>query len=127
MNPFKLIRLKYKAYRETRALRDKKQKVITGQTPAHIAVNVLLQIVLIVVFIFGVEHEVFPKVPEADCVPRISIPGVVALRRYCGISVLNTRVCTVCLRCTVVLQSVTFWLKRALLSLSFMVETIVVL
>jgi hypothetical protein len=75
MNPFKLIRLKYKAYRETRALRDKKQKVITGQTPAHIAVNVLLQIVLIVVFIFGVEHEVFPKVPDVKDYPGLGEPG----------------------------------------------------
>ena len=52
-----------------------KDKAISGQTPAHIAGNILLQIVLIIVFIIGVEHEVFPKTPDVPDYPGLGEPG----------------------------------------------------
>ena len=50
-------------------------KVISGQTPAHVATNILLQIVLIVVFVFGVQHEVFPKPSDVKDYPGLGEPG----------------------------------------------------
>ena len=56
---------------------DEKQKVkvISGQTPLHIVTNILLQIVLILVFVFGVEHEVFPKPSDVKDYPGLGEPG----------------------------------------------------
>lgn len=50
-------------------------KVISGQTPAHIASNIVLQIILIIVFVFGVKHEGFPKVPDVKDYPGLGEPG----------------------------------------------------
>jgi hypothetical protein len=73
----KWVRLKYKSYLANKRLKEKNaaDKVISGQTPVHIAVNIGLQIVLILVFVFGVAHETFPKVPDVKDYPGLGEPG----------------------------------------------------
>ncbi len=47
----------------------------SGQTPLHIAGNITLQIALILAFVFGVSHEVFPKIPDVKDYPVLGEPG----------------------------------------------------
>ena len=47
----------------------------SGQTPLHIACNIALQIALILAFVFGVSHEVFPKIPDVKDYPALGEPG----------------------------------------------------
>lgn len=56
---------------------DEKQKtkVIAGQTPLHILMNILIQIALILVFVVGVKHEVFPKPADVKDYPGLGEPG----------------------------------------------------
>jgi len=72
----KYFRLKYKTYRANKDLKAKSNnKVISGQTPVHIATNILLQVVLILVFVFGVEHATFPLPADVKDYPGLGEPG----------------------------------------------------
>mmetsp|Transcript_13153 Transcript_13153/g.26277 ORF Transcript_13153/g.26277 Transcript_13153/m.26277 type:complete len:602 (+) Transcript_13153:188-1993(+) len=55
--------------------KGKKTAEVSGQTPIHILINILLQIALIAIFVSGVEHEQYPKTPSVPDYPGLGEPG----------------------------------------------------
>jgi hypothetical protein len=73
---FKWLQLHISRLFQKKAGEEKQRaKVIAGQTPLHILMNILIQIALILVFVVGVKHEVFPKPPDVKDYPGLGEPG----------------------------------------------------
>ncbi len=72
-----------RAFRKRGGIHDgddkKKMKEVSGQTPIHIAFNIILQLALIGVFVAGVEHEQYPKTPDVPDYPGLGEPGMALL------------------------------------------------
>mmetsp|Transcript_18291 Transcript_18291/g.60106 ORF Transcript_18291/g.60106 Transcript_18291/m.60106 type:complete len:556 (-) Transcript_18291:270-1937(-) len=52
-----------------------RKKEISGQTPVHVAINIILQIGLIVVFMLNVDHQKYPAHPNPPAYPGVGQPG----------------------------------------------------
>ena len=53
------------------------EKEVSGQTLKHIIMNALIQIALIVAFVFQCHHETFPKLTSPPDYPGLGQPGMI--------------------------------------------------
>ena len=53
------------------------EKEVSGQTVQHICMNALIQVALIVAFVFQCHHETFPKMVSPPPYPGLGQPGLI--------------------------------------------------